>query len=122
VGSALRRNTARRTLDQVPKFLTVTCFPTHDGIPDVAHRGAPVDAGRHTDQGGEATADDAQRRVADRETDFGDAEVATTQQRHRALDAPSHQVEPYGDSPLGEPELAAEVPNSARLRGLGSSR
>jgi hypothetical protein len=27
-----------------------------------------------------------------RETDLGDAEVATTQQRHRALDAPHHQV------------------------------
>jgi hypothetical protein len=29
-----------------------------------------------------------QRRAADREADLGDAEVATAQQRHRALDAP----------------------------------
>src|SRR5215213_2797896 len=37
----------------------VTCFATHDGIPAVARRLAPVDAGRHTDQ-------------------LRDAEVATT--------------------------------------------
>jgi sarcosine oxidase gamma subunit len=41
---------------------------------------------------GEATAEGAQRRAADRETDLGEAEVATTQQRHRALDTPRHQA------------------------------
>jgi hypothetical protein len=70
---------------------------------------APVGAGRHTDQVGEATAEGAQRRVADRETDLGDAEVATTQQRHRALDAPRHQVA-VRRLAVGEPELAAEAP------------
>ena len=39
----------------------------------------PIGAGRHADQFGEATAERAQRRAADRETDLGDAEVATTQ-------------------------------------------
>jgi hypothetical protein len=53
---------------------------------------APIDAGQHTDQLGQATAEGAQRRAADRETDFDDAEIATTQQRHRALDAPRHQI------------------------------
>jgi len=43
-----------------------------------ARRVAPVDAGRHTDQHGEATAEGAQRRPTDRETDLDDAEVATT--------------------------------------------
>src|SRR6266508_2717486 len=38
----------------------------------------PVGAGRHADQAGEATAEGAQRRAADRETDLADAEVATT--------------------------------------------
>jgi hypothetical protein len=53
---------------------------------------APIDAGRHTDQLGEATAEAAQRRAADRETDLGDTAVATTQQRHRPFDAPGHQI------------------------------
>src|SRR5205807_8892525 len=61
------------------------------------------------DQVGEARAERAQRRAADRETDLGDAEVATTQQRHRALDAPRHQVA-VRRLAVGEPELAAEVP------------
>ena len=74
-----------------------------------ARRVAPIDAGRHTDQLGEASAEGAQRRAADRETDLGDAEVATTQQRHRALDAPRHQVG-VRRLAVGEPELAAEVP------------
>src|SRR5215210_2933014 len=59
-----------------------------------ARRLLPIDAGRHADQLGEASAEGAQRRAADREADLGDAEVATTQQRHRALDAPRHQVAP----------------------------
>src|SRR3990170_2927448 len=76
----------------------------------VAARGpVPIDAGRHTDQLGEATAEGAQRRAADGEADLGDAEVATTQQRHRALDAPRHQVA-VRRLAVGEPELAAEVP------------
>ena len=69
----------------------------------------PVDAGWHADQFGEASAEGAQRRAADRETDLGDAEVATTQQRHRALDAPRHQVA-VRRLAVGDPELAAEVP------------
>src|SRR5258706_9069809 len=74
-----------------------------------ARRLVPIDAGRHTDQLGEATAEGAERRAADREADLGDAEVATTQQRHRALDAPRHHrgVRRFAE---GEPELAAEVP------------
>ena len=87
----------------------VTCFATHDGIPASRGRLAPVGAGRHTDQLGEASAEGAQRRAADRETDLSDAEVATTQQRHRALDAPRHEVAVRGLA-VGEPELAAEVP------------
>src|SRR5439155_25172190 len=58
---------------------------------------------------GEASAEGAQRRAADGETDLGDAEIATTQQRHRALDAPRHQVA-VRRLAVGEPELAAEVP------------
>src|SRR6266508_4429631 len=73
-----------------------------------ARRLAPVDAGRHTDQLSEATAEGAKRRAADRETDLGDAEVATTQQRHRALDAPRHEVT-VRRLAVGEPELAAEL-------------
>src|SRR5919107_3905930 len=57
-----------------------------------AHRPAPIDAGRHTDQLGEASAEGAQRGAPYLEADLGDAEAATTQQRHRALDAPRHQV------------------------------
>src|SRR5918993_3955233 len=57
-----------------------------------AHRLAPIDARRHTDQLGEASAEGAQRRAPDLEADLGDAEVATAQQRHRALYAPRHQV------------------------------
>ena len=72
-------------------------------------RVAPVGAGRHTNQLGEASAEGAQRRAADRETNLGDAEVATTQQRHRAFDAPRHQV-PVRRLAVGEPEFAAEVP------------
>src|SRR5664279_4686432 len=70
---------------------------------------APVGAGRHTDQVAEATAEGAQRRAADREADLGDAEVATTQQRHRALDAPRYQIG-VGRLAVGAPELATEVP------------
>jgi hypothetical protein len=56
-------------------------FATQDGIPAVARAAwAPIDASRHTDEVGEATVEGAQRRAADRETDLGDAEVATTQQ------------------------------------------
>ncbi len=43
-----------------------------------AARLVPVGAGRHPDQFGEAGAEGAQRRAADRETDLGDANVATT--------------------------------------------
>src|SRR5258708_39197095 len=71
---------------------------------------APVRAGRHTDQFGESSAEGAQRRAADRETGLGDAEVATTQQRHRALDAARHQVAVWRLT-VGDPEFAAEVPS-----------
>src|SRR5919106_3932958 len=74
-----------------------------------AHRLAPVGAGRHTDQLGEASAEGPERRAADLEADLGDAEVATAQQRHRALDAPRHEVA-VRRLAVREPELAAEVP------------
>jgi hypothetical protein len=80
---------------------------------------APVDAGRHTDQLGEASAEGAQRRAADRETDLGDAQVATAQQRHRALDAPRHQVGVRGLA-VGAPKLAAEVPAPSQSRSRSS--
>src|SRR5918998_1081024 len=51
-----------------------------------------VDARRHADEFGEAGAEGAERGAADLEADFGDAEVAATQQRHGALDAPRHEV------------------------------
>src|ERR1700710_1632703 len=73
-----------------------------------AGRLAPVGTGRYTDQLGEACAEGAQRRAADREADLGDAEVAATQQRHRALDASRHQVA-VRRLAVGELELAAEV-------------
>ena len=69
----------------------------------------PVGARRHADQFGEATAEGAKRGATDLETDLGDAQVATTQQRHRALDASRHEVAVRRLS-VGEPELAAEVP------------
>ena len=88
----------------------VTCFDHARRHPRRrARRLAPVDAGRHADQLGEAGAERAQRRAADREADLGDAEVAAAQQRHRALDAPRHQVA-VRRLAVGEPELAAEVP------------
>src|SRR6476659_9507070 len=49
-------------------------------------------ARRHADQLGEAGAERAQRRAADREADLGDAEVTLAQQRHRPLDAARHQI------------------------------
>src|SRR4051794_34149888 len=64
---------------------------------------APVRAGRHADQLGEAAAEGAQRRAPDLEADLGDAEVAATQQRHRALDAPRYQVA-VRRFPVGLPE------------------
>ena len=70
---------------------------------------APVGAGRHADQLGEAGAEGAQRRTADRETDLGDAQVATAQQRHRALDPPRHQIA-VRRLAVRQPELPAEMP------------
>ena len=78
---------------------------------------APVGAGRHADQLGETGAEGAQRRAAHRETNLGDTEVATAQQRHRALDAPRHQV-PVRRLAVGAPELPAEVP-SGHVRAAG---
>src|SRR5215211_8260942 len=61
-----------------------------------ARRLVPVGAGRHTDQLGEASAKGAQGRAADLETHLGDAEspysYLMTQERHRALDAPRHEI------------------------------
>src|SRR5271154_1178277 len=74
-----------------------------------ARRLAPVGAGWHADQLGEAAAEGPQRRAADGETDLRDAELAMTQQRHRALDAPRHQVA-VRRLAVGAPEPAAEVP------------
>ena len=88
----------------------VTCLATQGGMPAVACAAvAPIDAGRHADQLGEAGAEGAQRRAADLEADVGDAEVASAQQRHRSLDAPRHQVG-VRRLAVGEPELPAEVP------------
>src|SRR4051794_270527 len=70
---------------------------------------AAVDARRHADELGEARAEGPERRAADREADFGHAQVAAAQQRHRALDAPRHEVA-VRRLPVGEAELAAEVP------------
>src|SRR4029453_18255655 len=70
---------------------------------------APVGAGWHADQLGKATAEGAKRSAADLETDLSDAEVTTAQQRHRALDAPRHQIG-VRRLAVSEPELAAEVP------------
>src|SRR5438477_12905550 len=67
-----------------------------------------VRAGRDTDELGEAGTEGAQRRAPDRETDLGDAEAATTQQRHRALDAAWHQVA-VRRLAVPRPELAAEM-------------
>src|SRR5213595_3156 len=78
-----------------------------------------VRAGRNTDEFGEAGAEGAQRRAADRETDIGDAEAATAQQRHRALDASSHQVA-VRRLAVRRPELAAEMPGRhVRVAGEG---
>src|SRR3990170_2519804 len=68
---------------------------------------------RH-DQLGEATAEGAQRRAADLETDLGDAEVATAQQRHRALDAPRRVCW----SPARSCHAAPEVPIAAGVPPL----
>src|SRR5919108_2075058 len=70
---------------------------------------APVGAGRHTDQLGEASAEGTERRAADGEADLGDAEVAPTQQGHGALDAPRHEIG-VRRLAVGELELAAEMP------------
>ena len=72
-------------------------------------RTAPVDAGRHTHQLGETGAERTQRRTPDRETHLGDAEITTTQQGHRPLDPPRHQVAVRRLS-VSLPELTAEMP------------
>ena len=88
----------------------VTCFSTQDwNARRRAGRLFPISAGRHADQLGEASAEGAQRRAADGETYFGDGQVAATQQRHRALNAPCHQVG-VGRFAVGQLELATEVP------------
>src|SRR5215470_4361023 len=70
---------------------------------------ARVCARRHTNQFGEAGAERAERRAAHREADLRDGEAAATEERHRALDPPSHQVA-VGRFTERCPELAAEVP------------
>ena len=93
------------------RFLTglVTCFDDarHDlGLRLLRSRS--VRAGRHADQFGEARAERAERRAADGEAHVGDAQVAATQQRHRPLDAPRHQIA-VRRLAVGQLELAAEV-------------
>jgi hypothetical protein len=56
--------------------------------------------------------------AADREADLSDAEVATTHQRHRALDAPRHQ-RGLRRLAVGEAELAA---GRTRARSGGCER
>lgn len=68
----------------------------------------PVHAGRHADQLGEPGAEGTQRRASDGETNLGHAEIATSQQRHRALDAARHQVG-VRRLAVGDLELTAEV-------------
>src|ERR1044072_8683928 len=72
-----------------------------------ACRVAPGGARRHAEELGEARAEGAQRRAADLEADLGDAEVAATQQRHRALDPSRHEIG-VGRLAVREPERAAE--------------
>ncbi|ONI75177.1 thiol reductant ABC exporter subunit CydC [Actinosynnema sp. ALI-1.44] len=60
--------------------------------PSGRERLTPVDTGRDADEFGEAGAERAQRRAADRETDLGDAQVAAAQQRHGPLDPSGHQI------------------------------
>src|SRR5438309_3507514 len=74
-----------------------------------AYRLFPITAGRHADKLGEPSAEGPERGAADRVTDLGDAEIAAAQERHRALDAPRHQIR-VRRLPVGAPELAAEVP------------
>jgi len=69
----------------------VTCFATHDGIPPSHPPPGPDRCWAVHDQLRETAAESAQRRAADREAHLGDAEVATTQQCHRTLDATGHQ-------------------------------
>src|SRR5262249_11775659 len=73
-------------------------------------RVAPIIAGRHADELGEARAERAEGRAADCEAHLGDTELAATQQRHRALDATRHQIR-VRRLAVGEPELAAEMPS-----------
>jgi hypothetical protein len=73
-----------------------------------AGRLVAIGARRQTDQLGEAGAEGAERRAADREADLGDAEVATAQQRHRPFDASSHQIG-VGRLAVGDLELTTEV-------------
>ena len=70
---------------------------------------APICARRHPDELGEASAEGAERRAANLETDLGDRQVALTKQRHRPLDPPRHQVA-VRRLAVGAPEPAAEVP------------
>lgn len=53
---------------------------------------APVDARRDSDQLGESGAECTERIESNLETDVGDAEISTPQQRHGTLDAPGHQI------------------------------
>ena len=78
---------------------------------------AAVCTRRDADQLGEASAEGAEGGAADGETDLGDGEVASPQQRHRAFDAPGHEVG-VGRLPVGEPELAAEV-TRGHVNGAG---
>src|SRR4051794_11901969 len=67
---------------------------------------APVGAGWHADQLGEAGAEGPEGGTADLEAHLGDAEVAPTEQRHGPLDASGHQVR-VRRLAVGQPELTA---------------
>src|SRR5690606_5152379 len=83
-----------------------------------AGRLAPVDAGRHADELGEARAEGAQRRAADLEADLRDAELADAQQRHRAFDAARPPVA------VQRPRVLAvdAVPDAAQPREVAQVR
>src|SRR5690554_3033011 len=62
----------------------------------------------YTDEFGEARAERAERREPHLYAHLGDAQVASSQQSHRPLDSPRHEVLVRG-FPVRGPELAAKV-------------
>jgi hypothetical protein len=87
----------------------VTTRATHGAIPlDRASLLSAIDAGRYADELGEAGAERPERGAAHLEAHVGDAQVTATHERHRALDAPRHEVG-VRRLAVSESEPAAEV-------------